>query len=58
MKQRLVAIAAALTWVLPAGEYEVAVDGRSAATLKGAQPTIVALPVGAAASSLVTIRRR
>ena len=43
---------------LPAGEYEVAVDGRSAATLKGAQPTIVALPVGAAASSVVTIRRR
>jgi hypothetical protein len=43
---------------LPAGDYDVAVDGKSAATIKGAQASIVRLRVGGAASGGVTIKRR
>ena len=43
---------------LPAGEYEVTVDGKRSASVQGAKDAIVSLPVGPAATSAVTIRRR
>ena len=43
---------------LPAGEYEVTVDGKRAASVQGAKDTTVSLPVGPAATSAVAIRRR
>jgi Family of unknown function (DUF5695) len=43
---------------LPPGQYEVAVDGKRAATVTGAQQTVVALPVGAAAAARVDLRRQ
>jgi hypothetical protein len=42
---------------LPAGEYEVAVDGKRVVTVNGTQPSVVTLAVGAAASARITIRR-
>jgi hypothetical protein len=36
----------------------VTVDGKRAASVQGAKDAIVSLPVGAAATSAVTIRRR
>jgi Family of unknown function (DUF5695) len=42
---------------LPAGEYEVMVDGKRAATAKGAQPSVITLTVGAAPSARIAISR-
>jgi hypothetical protein len=43
---------------LPAGEYEVLVDGRRADVVTGGQDRVVSLPVTAAAASRVVISRR
>lgn len=42
---------------LPPGEYDVTVDGKRAASIKSGQATVT-LPVGAAASSRISIDRR
>jgi hypothetical protein len=42
---------------LPAGEYDVAVDGRRAGTVKGGA-AVVALPIGSSAAARVEIRGR
>ena len=42
---------------LPAGDYEVTVDGKRAGTIKGTQPSVVRLTVGTAPSARITIRR-
>lgn len=42
---------------LPAGEYEVAVDGKSAEIIKGAQAVTVSLAVAAVSSVRITIYR-
>ena len=42
---------------LPAGDYEVAVNGKPAGTIKGGQGSVVTLPVGAVPSVRVTISR-
>ena len=43
---------------LPAGEYEVTVEGKRAGTVKGGEQTIVTVPVTAAATARVAIVRR
>ena len=43
---------------LPAGEYDVSVDGKRAASVTGAQAVVVELPLSAALRSGVTIQRR